>query len=265
MMDHSKWVSEAPLVIAHRGASAYAPENTLAAFRMAETLGADAIELDAKLLQDGTIIVLHDNSLDRTTNGRGAIYQYKHIDLQQLDAGSHFSIKFAQERIPTLDEVFQNVGSNLLINVEMTNYARPRDRLPQKVIALIHEYGLDNRILLSSFNPWALIVAKKLDPSIPRALLVGSGEPKIVRFILKAIMEYLFYHPQETLVNEEEIKKLKRKGKRVNAWTVNTSERMRELYSMNVDGVITDFPDVARQILERSQDKDDSLVDKDIE
>jgi glycerophosphoryl diester phosphodiesterase len=251
MSDYSNWVKTAPLVIAHRGASAYAPENTLAAFRLATSLQADAIELDAKLLNDGTIIVLHDNTLDRTTDGSGSVYDYSYEEVRKLDAGSHFSSEFSDEWIPTLEEVFQAVGEKLLINVEMTNYVKPLDRLPHRTISMVHEYGLVDRILLSSFNPWALIVAKRIDPSIPRALLVGAGEPKIIRNVLKMIVDHAFFHPRESLVTATEVRKLKGK-KRINVWTVNDQARMMELFSMGVDGLITDFPDMAREALRRS-------------
>ena len=125
MPDRRNWDSSAPLVIAHRGASMYAPENTLAAFELAIEMGADAIELDTMLTADGIPIVIHDHSLDRTTDGIGSVSSKTVAELKLLDAGSAFDIRFAGERIPTLEEVFSAVGKKIMINVELKNYVSP--------------------------------------------------------------------------------------------------------------------------------------------
>ena len=250
----SHWFVNAPLVIAHRGASAYAPENTMAAFCEAVRLKADAVELDVKLLKDGNIIVLHDTTLDRTTNGTGSVYQYVYDEIKFLDAGSHFSTQFSDERIPTLGEIFEEIGNDILINVELTNYARPWDKLPLKVIHLVHQYHLEKRILLSSFNPWALILAKRVDPEIPRALLISPGERGVVRFLLKKIVDYVAVHPHLSLVSKRLMSDAKRNHKKVNVWTVNERVEMVDLLALGVDGLITDFPDIARNVVDESQD-----------
>ncbi|MFN2146831.1 MAG: glycerophosphodiester phosphodiesterase, partial [Anaerolineales bacterium] len=128
-MNSLSWTSQAPLVIAHRGASAFAPENTLSAFTLAVKQGADAIELDAKLTADGRVVVYHDLTLDRTTSGKGKLAEKSLAELKRLDAGSFMGQEFRGERIPTLDEVFETVGDTLLINVELTNYGSVLDRL----------------------------------------------------------------------------------------------------------------------------------------
>ena len=119
-----------PLIIAHRGASAYAPENTLAAFELAIQQGAPAIELDAKLSCDGHVVVIHDQTVDRTTPHSGRVGELSLAELRRMDAGSHFDTCFQQERIPTLAEVFESIGPGTLINVELTNYSSPGDDLP---------------------------------------------------------------------------------------------------------------------------------------
>lgn len=250
----SHWFVNAPLVIAHRGASAYAPENTVAAFCEAVKMKADAVELDAKLLKDGNIIVLHDTTLDRTTNGTGPVYQYVYDDIKFLDAGSHFSTHFSDERIPTLGEIFEEIGNDILINVELTNYARPWDKLPLKVIRLVHQYHLEKRILLSSFNPWALVAAKRVDPEIPRALLVHPGEKGVIRYLLRKIVDHAAFHPHLSLVSDKQMSVAKRDHKMVNVWTVNERVEMVDLLALGVDGLITDFPDIARNVVDESQD-----------
>ena len=119
-----------PTIFAHRGASAHAPENTLASFELAVTQGAEAIELDAKLTADGQIVVFHDQTVNRTTNGSGKVLELPLAALKELDAGHWFDTSFQGITIPTLEEVFEAVGRKIFINVELTNYASPGDQLP---------------------------------------------------------------------------------------------------------------------------------------
>jgi len=132
-----------PLIIGHRGASAHAPENTIAAFQLALKFGADAVELDAKLSADGAIVVIHDQTVDRTTNGQGKISEFSLTEIKKLDAGSKFDLQFEGEAIPTLEEVFEVVGGKLLINVELTNYAMPNDDLPERVAELVKRMKME--------------------------------------------------------------------------------------------------------------------------
>ena len=159
-----------PIIFAHRGAAAYAPENTLASFKTALDQGADAIELDAKLSADGYVVVCHDRTLNRTTNGTGELSRKTLAELRELDAGCHFSTKFAGEKIPLLEEVFETVGKKLLINVELTNYATPYDQLVEKVCALVIKHGLEGGVLFSSFFPLNLKKAFRLIPNVPQGL-----------------------------------------------------------------------------------------------
>ena len=122
-----------PLIFAHRGASAHAPENTLSAFELALEQGAHGIELDVKLTADGEVVVFHDPTIDRTTGGQGRISQLTLAALRELDAGSSFSEKFSGEKIPTLAEVFETIGRRAFINVELTNYSTRNDGLADKV------------------------------------------------------------------------------------------------------------------------------------
>jgi glycerophosphoryl diester phosphodiesterase len=156
MTSSLRWFSDAPLVIAHRGASLVAPENTIAAFNRAVELGADAIELEAKLTLDGHVVVHHDQTLERTTNGAGKLLTRSLDELKLLDAGFRFQSSFAGERIPTPKEVLEEIGERVLINIELTNYASPADDLPRVVVKLVKDQRLENRVLLSSFNPLAL-------------------------------------------------------------------------------------------------------------
>lgn len=249
MQEKRNWDSSAPLVIAHRGASMYAPENTIAAFELAVEMGADAIELDTMLTADGIPVVIHDQSLERTTNESGNVSSMTVAEIKLLDAGSRFEVRFAEEKIPTLEEVFSAVGKEILINVELKNYTSPFDRLPETVVALVMKKGLSDRVLLSSFNPIALIKAQKASEEIRRAALIGGG-PKIARGIIEAFTDYFALHPEVSLVNQGVVDKHHAAGHQVNVWTVNEESEMMKLLSMGVDGLITDKPDIAKKVIE---------------
>jgi glycerophosphoryl diester phosphodiesterase len=234
-------------VIAHRGASRDAPENTLAAFRLAAEMGADAVELDARLSADGAVVVLHDQTLDRTTNGTGSVSDRSLAELKTLDAGAKFDPRFAGQRIPSLDEVFETIGGRLLINLELKNYERVFDRLAEGVIRIVRRHALERRVLLSSFNPFALRTARRLAPDVPRALLVWQGQNGWMTAALRRLTTFEAYHPQDSMTDRATIAEQHARGRRVNVWTVNDVERMRELLLLGCDGLITDVPEVARQ------------------
>lgn len=239
------WESDAPLVIAHRGASARAPENTLAAFRLAASMGADAVELDAKLTRDGEIVVHHDRSLERTTNGFGMVHQLRLEELRKLDAGSSFGETYAGERIPTLREVLELSHSGLLFNIELTNYADPFDPLPEKALALVQDLGLGERVLFSSFNPIAL---RKLQDEVRLerlAILLMTRQPRFLRALFRRWAPHGWVHPQVGLPTEAWVESHHRRGLRLNVWTVNERAPMSACFKMGLDGIITDFPDLA--------------------
>jgi glycerophosphoryl diester phosphodiesterase len=246
----SEWWRPGPQVIAHRGASHYAPENTLAAFRLAAELGADAVELDAKLSADGVVVVHHDLTLARTTNGFGRLSRRSLSELKALDAGAKFAPRFAGEPIPTLAEVFEAVGQRLLINVELTNYENVVDRLVKTVVGLVRAHELESRVLFSSFNPFALRAARRLSPDIPRGLLVGRSQKGWMRAVMRRVTAFEAYHPQDSMTDRNTIADEHAHGRRVNVWTVDAAERMHELLLFGCDGLITDVPDVAREAVQ---------------
>ena len=165
-----------PTIFAHRGASAYAPENTLPAFELALQQAADAIELDVKLTADGHVVIIHDQTLLRTTGQPGKVREYALAEIQKLDAGSYFDIAFKGERIPTLAELFEKVGDRAQYDIELTNYASLTDSLPEAVAALVDRYALTERVLFSSFNPLALIRVRRKLPHNPIGLLARPGK-----------------------------------------------------------------------------------------
>jgi len=242
-----------PAIFAHRGSSAHAPENTLSAFELASSQGADAIELDAKLCADGEIIIFHDQTLERTTDGSGKVLDFSLAAIKELDAGSWYDARFQGETVPTLGEVFESVGQKIVINVELTNYASPRDDLADKVVECIQRYGLQNSVLLSSFNPLALRRAHKLKPEIPLGLLALPGiQGAWARSWLGRFVPYRALHPEMGDTTAKLLQRQHKKGYRVHVWTVNAPERMRQLFEWEVDGIFTDDPLLARQVREQA-------------
>jgi glycerophosphoryl diester phosphodiesterase len=240
-----------PTIFAHRGASAHAPENTLAAFRLALEYHADAIELDAKLSADGQVVVIHDQTVDRTTQGHGKVSALTLEQLRQLDAGSHFDIAFKNESIPTLADVFAAVGKRIFINVELTNYASLNDDLPDKAVELVKQYDLTEWVIFSSFNPLALRRAHQLLPTVPLGMLAEPGRSGWLArsWIGRLLVPYQALHPEKGDVTPGLVAASHRRGQRVHVWTVNQPEEMHRLFACQVDGIFTDDPRLARQVL----------------
>lgn len=239
-----------PILFAHRGASAHAPENTLAAFELALRQGADAIELDAKLSKDKQVVVIHDQTVNRTTEGSGPVKFLTLAELRTLDAGSSFDIAFKGEIIPTLDEVFKAVGQLTFINIELTNYDSVMDELPEKVAGLVRRHKISRRVLFSSFNPLALIRIHKLIPEAPIGLLASPGlRGMLARSWLGNIIPHQLLHPNYKDVTRKLIERQHRQGRLLTAYTVNQPDDLQQLFLMGIDGVFTDDPVLARQVL----------------
>lgn len=240
-----------PLIIAHRGASAHAPENTMAAFNLALEQGADGIELDVMLSKDQALVVIHDDTVDRTTNGSGRVRDFSYQTLKDLDAGKTFDDRFKGEHLPTLSEVFEQFGGKFLINVELKNYATPLDDLTERVIDLVEKYDLCESILLSSFNPRNLKRAEKRNPAIRKGLLTFPGiAGALLRSPLGQIYPYQALHPYFADVNGRMIQKMHSQGRQVNAWTVDDPLEIKLLTKLGVDMIICNDPLAARQVIE---------------
>ncbi len=242
----------APVIIAHRGDSAHAPENTLSAFRMAAEKGADAVEFDVKLSADGRVIVLHDQTVDRTTDGHGDVRSLPLAALRNLDAGARFEGRFPGERIPTLDEVFETVGKHLHVNIELTNYATPSDNLVSKVVELVVKHDLQDRVLFSSFFSRNLRMARALLPEVPRGLLAWASWLGFPARTFGWRRGYYALHPYLSDVNAGLVSRLHAAGKRLHVWTVNAEEDMKHMIALGVDGIFTDDPALLSRCLGRA-------------
>lgn len=238
-----------PMIFAHRGASAYAPENTLASFELALRQEADGVELDVKLTADGHVVVFHDQTVDRTTNGKGHVAQMTLAELRKLDAGSYFDIAFRGETIPTLEEVIKAVGQLTFINIELSNNTSKFDNLPEKVAAIVSRLKVTHRVMFSSFNPVALYKIHRLLPQTPFGLLAYSGFAGAwARSWLGRLLSYQAVHPDFNDVTPSFVKQVHQHGARVYVWTVDNENDIRRLLGYGVDGIITNDPIVARKV-----------------
>ena len=238
-----------PIIFAHRGASAHAPENTLAAFELALAQNADAIELDVKLSADGQVVVIHDATVERTTGSHGRVKDLSLAQLKSLEAGSFFSNQYSGEKIPTLVEVLEAIGKRTFINVELTNYTTPRDQLVEKVCSLVEKFALQKRVMFSSFFASNLSKAGALLPDVPRGLLAFNGVLGLwARSFGFAFGRYEALHPSSQDVTPQQVQRVHRLNRRIHVWTVNEAEDMRRLFHWGVDAIFTDDPQLAVQV-----------------
>jgi glycerophosphoryl diester phosphodiesterase len=226
------------LVIAHRGASGTAPENTLAAFRRAEALGAHMIELDAQLSRDRAVIVLHDDTLDRTTDGRGPAGAYTLAELAALDAGAWFAPAFAGERIPTLAEVLDAV--RLPVNVELK--AGGGTGLAEEALRVVTAAGALGRVVFSSFEGRLLERLRTCSAEAECAVLwARRGIDDALRLAERVGARAL--HLRKDVVTRACVAAAVRAGLTVRAWTVNDAAEMPPLEDAGVSGIFTDYPE----------------------
>lgn len=243
------WYSVRPLVFGHRGARAYAPMNTLPSFELALEQGADGVELDVQLTKDGKLVVIHDFTVDGTTDGKGAVKDLTFDEIRSLDAGIRFHERFRGTRIPTLGEVFALMGGKALVNVEIkAPFQRGTDPeftdgVEKAVADCVLDAGMEKRVIISSFNPLTLKRFRKILPSVPIAFLYAADVP-FDTTALMADIPHEAYHPHFKLAARETIAAEHEKGRAVNVWTVNEPEDAKRLAGDGVDGLITDKPDL---------------------
>ncbi|MCU0509251.1 MAG: glycerophosphodiester phosphodiesterase [Anaerolineae bacterium] len=239
-------VTNRPLVFAHRGAKRAAPENTLPAFEAAIRLGADGVELDVQYSSDGKLVIFHDLSLEKTSNGAGRVSAHTFEELRALDAGSHFGSEFAGTTIPTLDEALETARGKLLVNIELKTIEVKQSGLGPDVVGVVRRHGMMEDVVISSFNPFALRKSKQAGPEIEHALLLAADLPGWTRWGL--IFRHSGadgLHPELGMATREYVAAAKRRNLPVRVWTVDDEAEMRRLAEIGVDAIITDIPDVA--------------------
>jgi len=239
-----------PLSFAHRGASHEAPENTLAAFLLAADLGADGIEFDVQLSKDGEVVVIHDFSLETTTDGHGRVRDHTLAELRELDAGVRFDPAFAGQPIPTLQEVIEAVGHSLLLNIELKSESLKDDGLAAAVVRMVEDNHLLDRVVVSSFNPLAVRRVKQLNPWIAIGLLYAPDMPLYLRRAwLRHLAPFEALHPHYSMVDDRYVAWAREQGYRIHTWTVDDPGDMWQLMRRSVDLIITNRPDLLRQVL----------------
>lgn len=240
------------LIIAHRGASSLAPENTFAAFDRALAGGADGIEFDLQLSKDNYPVVIHDENLERTTTGQGMVRDYDLADLKSFDAGSWFAAEFSGERIPTLDQLFKRYeNSKLLFNLELKTSMTDNQGLEEAVLKCVAEFNLEKRVVISSFNHQSLVRCKELNPHIRTGMLYFEEleSPWERALSLGCYSAHpFFYYLQEA----EVIEGFKNHNLPVYTWTVNDPEQMEYLVKNEIDAIITDYPQVLSEIITKA-------------
>lgn len=226
-------------ILAHRGASAQAPENTMAAFQRALDLQADGIELDVMLTADKQVVVIHDDTVDRTTNGSGRVAEMTLEEIRTLDAGEG-------EKVPILSEVLDRFGGKFLINIELKNYISIFDSLPVEVAKLIEEYPFTDSILISSFNPFNFPRVRRRMPEVRLGLIT---QPQQAQRWIWRLFKYHSLHPHYEDVDAVLVSALHARSREVNVWTVDDPQEMKRLVDLGVDGIITNDPKRAQEAL----------------
>ena len=237
---------------AHRGFCGKYPENTMLAFRKALEAGVDGIELDVQLTKDGHVVIIHDETVNRTTNGTGLVVEYLLEDLQKLDASSIFAGQMGFNPIPTLREYFELVkDSRIVTNIELKTGVNQYPGMEAKVLDLIREFKLEDRIIISSFNHHSVMRMKAMAPELVYGFLADT-------WILDAgaytkSYDVPCYHPSVNMMTQEIVDELKANGRVINVWTVNKEEQIRDLYKKGIDCVIGNFPDLTAKVLKELQ------------
>lgn len=237
-------------IFAHRGSAGTHPENTMAAFNEAFKVGADGIELDVQLTKDNQLVVIHDATVDRTTNGKGKVRDFNLQELQKLSAGAWFSSKYKHEKIPTLTEVLEWMADkDLLLNIELKYPTSDLNHFEEKVLQDIKTFNFENRVIISSFNHDGLKKVKQLNPRLECGILY-----------LKRLHEPWNYaktigaqaiHPIWKVTDEEIIKQAVKNDITVRVFTVNKKKHLIHFIKIACPAIITDYPERAIKIRDR--------------
>jgi glycerophosphoryl diester phosphodiesterase len=230
-----------PIIFAHRGASAHAPENTLLSFKLAVEQGASALELDAQLTADGAVAVFHDSTVDRTTSGTGRFSDLTLAEIKSLSIVPPPGINVRGATIPTLEEVFSVLPSSILINIELKNLVTPFDRLPETVCGLILDHDKQDQILVSSFNPIALRRFHRCLPNAPLGRLIHKAFTADFFLLFPGLIRsYRSIHLSSAIASKRRLSAFHSHGKLVFTYTLNQSEDILKALELGVDGFFTD-------------------------
>jgi len=233
---------------AHRGASGYFPENTMLSFRKAIELGATGIETDVQMTSDGVLVLVHDEKVNRTTNGTGFVKDFTYDELNKLDAGSWFNKKYDSEKIPTAKQlIILAKSNNIILNLELKNSEVTYPGIEEKLIEMLYTYKYEDKVILSSFNHYSMVHCKEISKEIKTGLLYMASLYKPVEYCKHTGADAL--HPYFCSINKEIIDNAREEGLLVNPFTVNEDACMKNLIAAGVDGLITNYPDKLKNLL----------------
>lgn len=232
-------------IFAHRGASGYAPENTIEAFQLAIEQGADGIELDVQLTADGVPVVIHDEKIDRVTDGKGFVKDYTLKELRQYTVYSKKFEVYKEARIPTLEEVLELIRpSNIQVNIELKTGIIWYPDIERKTVELVKKNGMEDRIIYSSFNHYSVQRLREIVPDAETAYLYSDVILKIDEYAKKTgvdgIHPAVYHVKMDNFLEEYLNSKLK-----IRVWTVNRKKDMRDLMTVGIEAIITNYPDKA--------------------
>jgi len=236
---------------AHRGASAYFPENTMLSFEKAIEFCCTGIETDVQLTKDGVLVLIHDEMVNRTTNGKGFVKDYNYKELVKLDAGSWMGEEFTGIKIPTVEQLIcLTKDKNIIINFEIKSGIVIYEDIEQKLIDMIYKHKINHKVILSSFNHYSLAKCKEISSEINTGILYMEGLYKPYNYAKTVGANAI--HPHFYAVNEEVIKEAKKHNIKTNVFTVDNEEHMKAFLAMKVDGIITNYPDKLHKIMKDS-------------
>lgn len=233
-------------IFAHRGFSGNYPENTMLAFKKAIEENVDGIELDVQLTKDGEVIIIHDETLDRTTDGKGLVVDYTLEEIKKFNASYIFK-DMGFNSIPTLREYFELVKNfDLVTNIELKTGVNQYLGIEEKVLSLIQEFQLENKVIISSFNHFSVMRMKKIAPYLKCGFLSEDWIIEAGKYTHSFDIEC--YHPRFNNLIPDVIEELKKYNLEINTWTVNSEEDMKYLKEKGIDSIITNYPDLAKKL-----------------
>lgn len=255
MLSSSTRKASKPIVVGHRGFCSAAPENTLISFKKAIEQKVDMIECDVHKSKDGHLVILHDGTVDRTTNGTGSVEDMDLADIKKLDAGSKFSLEFAGEQIPTFEELLDLIQkSNLGMIIEIKGWKS----IEKEVVDLVHSYKLSDRVIIGSFNPEVGPNVKKADPEIP-VMLLTMGDHKFSTTEAESIVQSVKNAEGTILginyecISPELVDAVHKAGFILDAWTVNTKSDIIAIQKMGVEIITSNYDDLLMDVVSRKE------------
>lgn len=247
---YKKEVFSMSKIYAHRGFSGKYPENTMLAFQKAVEIGVDGIELDVHLTKDNVLVIIHDEDIKRTSNGEGLVRDMTYDELCKFDYSAGFAGVYGYNGIPTLKEYFDLVkDTNVITNIELKTGIFEYPTIEKRVIDMIAEYGLEDRIILSSFNHYTILRCEKINPAIKRGFLSESWLINYGKYTKANNVQCC--HPIFRFLSEETVKEMHDAGCEINTWTVNEYEDIKRLSDMGVDALIGNYPDRMIEVLRK--------------